>query len=343
MQRFFCRCGQEVFFENSVCFSCGCVLGYVYRQNAIVSVIAQQGEWCDPDKQQRYRFCLNRQKHDACNGLVDVNSNAVFCLACQLNRTIPNLSLPGNLERWRKIEQAKRRLIYGLLRLGLPLQYPAAGYEHGLKFDFLEDQRSNPQVEKAFVATGHLNGVITLNVLEADDVARTRQRTLNRERYRTLLGHLRHECGHYYHALLNHNRGDFQRLFGDPSVPYDSALNHYYQHGPRHDWQQYYISAYASAHPLEDWAECFAHYMHVTDTLETAMARGFTDMTNSAEPMAERIAHWNKLVVVMNELNRSMGLADAYPFSVNETTLAKLTYIDEMIHAFGGDRQQAQQ
>lgn len=342
MKRFYCRCGQEVFFENSVCFSCGCVLGYVYRQNALVSVIAQYGEWCDPDKQQRYRFCQNRMKYDACNGLVDVNSPQVFCLACQLNRTIPNLSVPGNLERWRKIEQAKRRLIYGLLRLGLPLQYPTRGYVQGLAFDFLEDQRSNPQAEKTFVATGHLNGVITLNVLEADDVARTQQRTLNRERYRTLLGHLRHECGHYYDQLLNQDAAQFTALFGNPQQDYDAALKHYYQHGPRPDWQEHYISAYASAHPYEDWAECFAHYLHVTDTLETAVARGTTDMTDSAEPMAQRIMHWNKLVVVMNELNRSMGLADAYPFTVNEKTLQKLIYIDEAIRRFAGQYQQQQ-
>lgn len=342
MQRFYCRCGQEVFFESSVCFSCGCVLGYVYRQNAIVSVIPEYTEWCDPDKQQRYRFCQNRLKHDACNGLVDVSSTQVFCLACQLNRTIPNLSVPGNLERWRKIEQAKRRLIYGLLRLRLPLQYPTSGYVQGLAFDFLEDQRSNPQAEKTFVATGHLNGVITLNVLEADDVARTQQRTLNRERYRTLLGHLRHECGHYYDQLLNQNRDEFRQLFGDPEIPYNTALKNYYQNGPRNDWAEHYISAYASSHPYEDWAECFAHYLHVTDTLETALARGTIDMANSHEPMPQRMAHWNKLVVVMNELNRSMGLPDAYPFTVNEKTLQKLCYIDERIRSFAGQYQQQQ-
>jgi hypothetical protein len=336
MKRFYCRCGQEVFFENSVCFSCGCALGNVYRGNALRSVVAEQGEWCDLERQQRYRFCQNRLRHDVCNGLVPAASAGHFCMACELNRTIPNLTVPGNVERWRKIEQAKRRLIYGLLRIGLPLHYASGGVVRDLTFDFLQDKRTNPHAEHHYVATGHADGVITLNVLEADDVARTYQRTLNHERYRTILGHLRHECGHYYFELLNPNKSQFIQLFGDPDIPYEQALGAYYRNGPRHDWQNSYITAYASAHPFEDWAECFAHYLHVSDTLETAAVRGVITGFNGTEDLHTRMQSWAQLVIILNELNRSMGMPDAYPFSVNATTLAKFTYINESIKLIAG-------
>jgi len=48
------------------------------------------------------------------------------------------------------------------------------------------------------VLTSHCNGLITLNIAEADDAERERRRVKFHEPYRTLLGHLRHEVAHYY-------------------------------------------------------------------------------------------------------------------------------------------------
>ncbi|ALP51754.1 hypothetical protein Tel_00585 [Candidatus Tenderia electrophaga] len=332
MKRFQCHCGQEVFFENRRCQRCGRHLGYDPQRGTMVALAQRGGDgwWCE-ENGVAYRLCGNRLNYGVCNGLVEVGDSNPLCVACRLNRTIPNISIPQNLERWGRIEQAKRRLIYGLLELGLPLEAPVAGYPRGLSFDFLEDQRSNPAVPQEFVTTGHFKGVITLNVLEADDVQRVWQRELSSERYRTVLGHFRHESGHYYFELLVPDRQGFMALFGDPGQPYGQALQRYYNQGALAGWENDYISAYASAHPIEDWAECFAHYLHMLDTLETAAARGIIVPLSDVEPIDRLLQRWDTLAVSVNELNRSLGLQDAYPFVVTPAVADKLRFVDAAI------------
>ncbi len=285
--------------------------------------------WRDVMRGDLYRFCNNRRDYDVCNGIVDSNSHEAFCLACRLNRTIPDLSVAENLPRWRRIEQAKRRLIYGLLALELPLTAPVADYPRGLCFDFLEDQRSNPNMPEEFVSTGHRNGVITLNTAEADEVQRTVQREQSSERYRTVLGHFRHEAGHYYYELLVGQMDGFETLFGNPVQSYSGALKSYYKNGPRAGWEQNYISAYASAHPFEDWAECFAHYLHTIDALETAEVQGVIEPLTNNKDIEELLDRWQELAVTLNELNRSLGLGDAYPFVVTSVVAGKLRFVHE--------------
>lgn len=335
MKRFQCHCGQEIFFENSVCQRCGRQLGYDPQRGLMVA-LAQDGDdgWRGEDNGVVYRLCDNRLNYGVCNGLVDVNDGNPLCVACRLNRTIPNISIPQNLDRWGRIEQAKRRLIYGLLALGLPLEAPVAGYPRGLSFDFLEDQRTNPAVPQEFVTTGHFKGVITLNVLEADDVQRVWQRELSSERYRTVLGHFRHEAGHYYFELLVRDRQGYMALFGDPDQPYGPALKRYYKQGALAGWESDHISAYASAHPIEDWAECFAHYLHMLDTLETAAARGIITPLSAGEGIDSLLQRWDELAVSVNELNRSLGLQDAYPFVVTPAVAEKLRFVDQTIRAY---------
>ena len=256
----------------------------------------------------------------------------MFCLACDLNRTIPNLDAPINLTRWARLEAGKRRLVYSLLSLQLPVVSRHLD-QTGLCFDFLEDGRTNAQdFGDEFHHTGYADGVITINVLEADPAAREATREAMNEQYRTVLGHMRHEAGHYFLEKLHDNidHEELGKLFGDFSQDYKAALQHYYDNGPPANWSRDYISAYSSAHPLEDWAESWAHYLHLTDALETAAAHGVLVAVNDLD-FANKLKQWRKLSIVLNELNRGFGVSDAYPFVISERAGEKLAFVHELI------------
>jgi hypothetical protein len=91
-----------------------------------------------------------------------------------------------------------------------------------------------------------------------------------------LLGHFRHEVGHYFWDRLvatdPHQLEEFRVLFGDDRQDYGEALKRHYDEGAPANWQDTYISMYATMHPWEDFAETWAHYLHIVDTLETAGA-----------------------------------------------------------------------
>jgi hypothetical protein len=147
------------------------------------------------------------------------------------------------------------------------------------------------------------------------------------EPWRTLLGHLRHESGHYYFTQLidDQNRAEVRDVFGDESRDYDTALRHYYNNGPADDWSSTYISAYASAHPAEDWAECWAHYLHIRSVLQVAVdAKLLQDGNNWYERFIE-------LVLALNEIMRSLGLPDAYPFVLTEPVVRKIELVHRVI------------
>lgn len=340
MKRFRCRCGSSVFFENFTCLVCGAVLGFdpeALEMRTLVSDGAgglraphtnHGGDWTP---------CKNREDFGVCNWLVEPGGPP-YCMACRLNEVIPNLSSDRNLELWRRIEQAKRRLIYGLRRLGLHLARPGGG---ALSFRFLEDQRSNPDVSESFVLTGHMGGTITINLAEADDSVRHAVREDMQERYRTLLGHFRHESGHYYFTdLVSADAGamaEFRSLFGDERADYAAALQAYYRNpvGPS-IWQDRYVSGYASAHPWEDWAETWAHYLHMTGTLETAVAWQLVDAPDMSEASREWVDNWGTLSVIANDLNRSMGTDDFYPFVLTPTVIEKLMFVHRRVARTAG-------
>lgn len=325
MKRYYCRCGNEIFFDNTFCNVCGGALGFIAEQQAMIRLERQNG----------YRPCQHRADLD-CNWLVGSGDANPQCRACRLTRTIPNLDINNNRQRWAKLEATKRRAFYMLLRLQLPIPDRHNGSQKALLFDFLEDQRSNPFSELDMVYTGHAEGVITLNAAEADDSYRSAAQQQMNEAYRTLLGHFRHELGHFYWMALQDNAEevtDFRRLFGDERQDYQSALQHFYQHGARSDWQNHYISAYASAHPLEDWAECWAHYLHITETLETAAAFGVIDANPIADSFTDWLLTWMRFSVVLNALNRSMGVGDPYPFVINASVERKLHFIERWVKA----------
>ncbi|RMF41391.1 MAG: hypothetical protein D6753_09700 [Planctomycetota bacterium] len=336
MKRFYCCCNQELFFESDRCETCGRQVGFD-PQNLEMVVWHSADQPVQSATGRPLRSCANRFPYDACNWLVDAGSDRELCVACYCNRTIPNLQKKVNQKRWRALERAKRRLVYSLFRLGLELVSKWEDPEGGLWFDFLEDKRSDEEVDEGFVTTGHAGGVITINVIEADAPQREAMRESMNEPYRTLLGHFRHESGHYYWQRLigdvPENLQSFRQVFGDETIPYDEALRQYYAHGPRKDWRQYFVSAYASAHALEDWAETWGHYLHMIDTLETAQAYGFVPHEAVGAPFDQRFSEWVSLTVALNSLNRSMGLPDAYPFVLSQAAREKLAFVDRILAA----------
>jgi len=282
-----------------------------------------------------HRQCDNALRYGVCNWLLDAGDSNTLCLSCRLNRTIPNLENPENLRRWSALEASKRRLIWELLALGLP--FPGESRISGatLQFEFLEDQRTNPTAYLEHVSTGHLDGVITINVAEADDVLREKARTDLDESVRTLLGHFRHEIGHYYWGVLIAESPEidgFRSVFGDERADYAAALATYYAQQERTPAGEGFVSDYARSHPLEDWADTWAHYMHMWDALDTAHGYGLTDVSND-DDFESRLGEWRRLAIMLNEMNRSVGARDAYPFALGTGAADKLRYIDERIRS----------
>jgi len=279
-----------------------------------------------------YRRCANHAEYGNCNWLVGEDDPNPLCPSCRLNKVIPSLDRPDNLKLWARLEQAKRRLVYSLHSLGLPLGQSEG--RPGLAFRFLEDRRRNPEVQEQFVPTAHEDGVITINIAEADDAVRHAVREQMQERYRTVLGHLRHECGHYYFNVLVSTPealAECRELFGDERTGYANALERHYASGPPERWPERYISAYASAHPSEDFAETFAHYLHITDALETARTAGLWRTGGPASGSPDWIEDWVCLAISLNEILRSLGVDDPYPFVITQIVREKLLFIDRLV------------
>jgi len=275
-----------------------------------------------------YRKCSNYFDQGVCNWLVPRGEQGRLCQACKLNRVVPDLSQPKNKALWATMETAKRRLLYSLNRLRLPT---SGSSSPRLRFDIKQDTPSEPAM------TGHSDGLITLNLSEADPVAREETRLELAERYRTPLGHFRHEIGHYYWDLFV--RGSellqpFREVFGDERADYVEALRRHYDE-PRGDWEGEFVSSYASSHPWEDWAETWAHYLHIVDSLDTAHAHRLSTKSGydarDAEEFSEVIEEWGRLAVALNGLNRSMGLPDAYPFEVSTAIRNKLMVVHRVV------------
>ncbi len=349
MKLFSCQaCGQLLYFENVLCENCGRALGYLTDLTEISALDrAESGGWAVLAAPQKdYKYCRN---YDAgmCNWMVPADDEAGYCAACRHNRTIPDLSIAGNDVLWRKIETAKHRLFYSLLRLGLPLESRAEAPENGLAFDFLSDP---PASHARNVMTGHDKGLITLAVREADDAVREKVRGEMGEPYRTLLGHFRHESGHYFwDRLVAAEQGwlaAFRALFGDDRLDYDQALQRHYDEGVPANWQENFVSMYATMHPWEDFAETWAHYLHIVDALETAGAFGLKVRPRRARELAATIDFdpykaprmdtlidaWLPIEFATNSMNRSMGLTDLYPFVLAPRVIEKLAFVHALTH-----------
>jgi hypothetical protein len=324
------HCGHLVFFENTRCLNCDTPQGFV---PARLELVALEDEWADLHR------CTN-QTLAACNWMVD--GVDTLCRSCELTRTRPADGDGVGLEEFARAEAAKRRVVFQLLDLGLPGVAPGR-----LAFDLLSSEHGP-------VTTGHSDGVITIDLAESDDVRREQRRSELDEPYRTMLGHLRHELGHYFQPLIVSGDEVWERcreLFGDERADYGEALARHYNDPPPADWEQRYVSAYATMHPWEDWAETFAHYLHIRDTLQTAAEYGVTvrgpravarDRSLMARPQpeagerafAELLDNWLPLTYALNAVNRSMGRDDLYPFTLAVPVMEKLRFVHDCVHAF---------
>lgn len=353
MKHFDCQnCGQWLTFENSHCERCGYVLGYETGRDSLIALIpGEEHSWQEfGNSAAQFRFCANAT-YQACNWLIPADEHGDLCQACRLNRVIPRLEESDHIVFWRRLEVAKHRMIYGLKHLGLPILSKQDDPDRGVAFEFLSAAHMPPD-SAASVITGHANGVITIDLSEADHVERERQRRDLSEPYRTLLGHFRHEIGHYYWERLVNDEGrhqSFRALFGDERQDYGAALARHYEQRPPPDWRERFVSSYAAMHPWEDFAETWAHYMHIVDTLETAGAlelqvrgtsrrepEGIGEENRNSERRAKTsfetmIDDWLSLTYAVNSLNRSMGQPDLYPFVLSQPAIGKIEFVSNLI------------
>lgn len=343
MRNFACtNCGNTLYFENVSCLKCGHAVGF---HAPTLSMVTLQPASASPGlfkivkgkDASAQRYCSNAS-YGVCNWLTTADDSNTLCIACDLNRTIPNLSEFGSLKAWDELERAKKRLVYSILRYGLPLESktPSPGR---LTFDFARDTK-----------TGHLDGVISIDIMEADAVERERQRQHFDEPYRTLLGHLRHESGHFYWSILVENTkyiDAFRVLFGDERQSYSDAIERHHAFGPSANWQSKHVSAYATSHPWEDWAETWAHYLHMTEAVDTAEATGMEPRAAGLifgsiwpfkrydiyrdETFEALIGRWIPLTIAMNSVTRSIGHNDFYPFVIPAPAFEKLAFVHSVI------------
>jgi len=314
------NCGQRLAFENSVCLSCGRALGFSLADMALLVIApGPESEHAGAVDESKYRLCANLHVAE-CNWLVAKYPVGQLCASCGLTRTRPGDVDVKAMAAFAEAEKAKRRLIVELHELKLPIVGRDEDPNYGLAFDLLSSETQK-------VVTGHHNGVITLDLAEGDDVHREQLRIAMAEPYRTLLGHFRHEIGHYYFEL-----------FGDPNADYQAALNRHYREGALTGWDKYFVSSYASMHPAEDWAETFAHYLHIRDTLDTSAAFGYAPSGATLERRTlgpsgfdTIIEMWLPLAWGLNMVNRSMGKADIYPFVLPPAVLNKMRFIHTVI------------
>jgi len=348
------NCGHPTHFEVRVCPTCTFTLGYDPASDQLLFLGDAATTWRDAGgAAHAVAVCENNNEYQVCNWLVCSNDPIRRCRACRHNRTIPDLSRPGVPGRWAKIEAAKRRLFHTLLHLNLPIETQAevanGARGPGLAFDFLYDPVGE-ETGTVQVTTGHEAGLVTLNLIEADDVQRERMRTGLGEPYRTILGHFRHEVGHFYWSRLIEGTAEvaeFRRLFGDERISYEDAKAQHYGDGGS-GWTTDYVSAYATMHPWEDFAETFAHLMHIIDALATIGGFGMrmtswsgheelpsVDFDPYRADTSQLIAEWRPFAFAENAINRSMGQPDLYPFNLSDTIIAKLDYVNRLLRRAG--------
>lgn len=328
MRAYVCRqCGNALYFENSRCVQCESSLGFSREENAIVP-LDDDGRYVDAEGD-TWWVCQGALLSE-CTWLTRTRGG--LCFSCRLTRTRPHDRDAPGLGQFVVAERAKRRLVVELDTLDLPIVTREQDPDTGLAFDLLSST-DEP------VTTGHHNGLITIDLAESDSVHREQVRLKLDEPYRTMLGHFRHEIGHYYEALLV--QGDLvekaRALFGDERASYAEALERHYSEGAPIDWRRHHISTYATMHPFEDFAETFAHFLHISDTVDTAQAFGLTTVNPEAFSTFRDLVTgvWMPLSVALNQINRSMGREPLYPFVIAGPVLDKLEFVASLTKRFG--------
>lgn len=371
MRIFSCICDHVLFFENTACTRCGRKAGWCEGCEAVVGLdligggtsaeeteravsqsqtqaaggasspgVAERSAYrCGPAGHTVYP-CVNNHANRVCTHYIAAPD--AFCSSCILNTAVPDLSVEGNAARWYRLEAAKRRMLYDLALIGIDPTDPTRGYAPPLAFAFMadsvkENDRWRPLTDGQKVFTGHADGLITINLRETDPVEREKARVRLGEPQRTLIGHFRHEVGHYIWDLLYRDnpraRGVFIGRFGDPENPaYADALKTYYRDGPPPDWQTDHISAYASMHPWEDWAETWNAYLDMIGTLDTRAAITGESIGHPTEFDIDRaISAYAEAGILFNEVNRNCGLPPLVPELFTDTVRAKLRFVHHAV------------
>ena len=335
MRRFSCEaCAAEIAFDSSRCPVCATPLGYVPEERTLRTLRpADAVTFRISDGAVDWWRCLNASW--GCNWLIRAASGETWCRSCALTRGRPDDARPAAVSAWTTAEASKRRLVHQLDRFGLPVEARRSAESDGLVFDlvFLPGARG---------LTGHLDGVVTVDLAEAEPVYREQMRRRLGEPFRTLLGSLRHEVAHYYWSVLVLDAGrveSFRTVFGDERVDYSAAVQHYYASPPAWD-DSHFVSHYAQAHPHEDWAETFALYLHIVDLVDTAAAYGLIDLPASLDDrlpspagasIDDLVAHWVALAAAIDGLADSVGAEWLRPSADARLELDKLGYVHARI------------
>jgi len=334
------RCRSVTVLETLECAGCELAVGF-HPPTLTMREATREGVGIDD----RVWFpCSNRDWR--CNWLVAEDAGAGRCLSCRLNRQRPEASDTIALEKLADASRVMRRLLVQLAELGLPVD-PHYEREGGLAFDLLSSYSGQGRV-----TIGHANGVVTIDLVETLDDYREALRIRLREPYRTMLGHFRHEVGHYYQWILVEQTDwidECRELFGDERASYSEALDRHYREGAPEGWEASYISEYATMHPWEDFAESFAHYLHITDSLTTAAAGGLVLQADRLDGLvdadiaprrsyqeastSEMLADWQWLSLLLNRVNHAMGRSDLYPFTITEAVRTKLDFVHRVVQA----------
>ncbi|MGD9996082.1 MAG: putative zinc-binding metallopeptidase [Ilumatobacteraceae bacterium] len=337
MRIFHCdRCGAAVSFSAQRCSACGALLAYVSDARAIRVLL----ETPDPVTYEvagsagTVWRCLNTAW--GCNWVTPAESGSEWCRSCRLTRGRPDTEHPEAVEAWRVAEAAKRRLLHQLDGLSLPVEPRSASVPDGLAFDLV-------YLPGEGGITGHLDGVVTLDLAEVDDRHRDDLRRRFDEPFRTVIGHLRHEVGHYFWGRLVARTDDldaFRRLFGDESADYRTAIEQYYR-GATGTWDDSrFVSPYAASHPLEDWAETFAHYLHIVDATDTAIGHGLVPEPDPAVSSQEvgpgidpLLRVWRPINAALGAIADSLGATALYPFDPTGAVVGKLAFVHRQVAA----------
>ncbi|TNU74701.1 hypothetical protein FH969_07670 [Miniimonas arenae] len=332
------QCSGLLYSDSLACRSCGTEIGVHPPSQRFLSV---QPDGVERDGT-RWFACGNRDQR--CNWLVDVASGDERCTACRMTRRIPEPDDTLAIAKLAKVAKDKRRLLLHLASLGLPIT-PWYEQPGGLGFDLLSSRSGNGPVR-----IGHAGGIITIDLAESLDDHRERLRVSLGEPYRTMLGHFRHESGHYYQRVLVETTdwiGECRELFGDERASYADAISRHYSEGAPQGWIQGYISEYATMHPWEDFAETWAHYLHITDTLGVLaeagvelladrhpdlLPRDITPRTSyHGRETREMLQDWYWCSKLLNRANQAMGKGDLYPFGIVAAVARKLDFVHRVV------------
>src|SRR5215207_378700 len=331
------RCGHRLAFSAQRCDVCSSEIGYVPQLRGLRSLTPPDGAGVYDAEGDRLWRCLNAAW--GCNWMLSAGSDTEWCRSCRLTRGRPDLARVDAVAAWVAAEAAKRQLVHQLDKLELPIVARSADAPDGLAFDLVD-------VPGHAVVTGHLDGVVTLDLAETDDRYRDDLRRTLCEPFRTVIGHLRHEVAHYYWPRLvgqTNEVGGFRRLFGDERDDYRQAMDRYYAGGAPAWSADQHITPYAASHPFEDWAETFAHYLHIIYAAETAIAHRF--MPDGADVTIEQlvempdfagaVATWRQISAAVNDISESLGNAAVYPLDPVGVVVDKLNFVHRQVTAHG--------